>query len=162
MKRRPPDAAQALSGPAEFDIAAILRRAAPVCLVIGAWMAFHPYTGIVHDARLYAAIALRELYPNVFADDLFFAFGSQGDFTLFTPLFASLVDLLGLHPASLLTVALGQLLWLSGASALAVRLAPNSISAIVGIVLLIVGPAIYGVDYFRFGEGIARAIRGSW
>jgi len=35
MKKRPPDAAGVLAGPADFDVMAVLRRASPILLVVG-------------------------------------------------------------------------------------------------------------------------------
>ncbi len=156
MKKRQPDAALTLTRPADIDVAGLLRRASPALLVVGAWLAFHPYAGIVHDSRLYVAQALRVLQPGVFDRDLFFAFGSQDDFTLFSRLFAPLVARFGPSVAAMLVVAVGQALWLSGAAALAARLAPTRPAAVAGLVLAAVLPAYYGGwQLFSYGEGFA-------
>ncbi len=156
MKKRQPDAALVFVRPAELDIAGLLRRASPALLVVGAWLAFHPYTGIVHDARLYVAQALHALDPGVYDRDLFFAFGSQDAFTLFSRLFAPLVGRVGPSAASMLVVAVGQALWLSGAAALALRLAPSRAAAVAGLALVAVMPASYGGwQVFSYGEGFA-------
>lgn len=42
----------------------------------------HPYQGVWHDSVLYLGQALAQLYPATFKNDLFFAFGSQSDYTL--------------------------------------------------------------------------------
>jgi hypothetical protein len=154
MKKRPPDAAGVLDGPADFDIMETLRRASPVLLVVGIWLAFHPYTGIVHDSRLYVAQALRALHPEIFDKDFFFAFGSQDDFTLISKAFAPLLDLLGPTLATMVAVGLSHVLWLSGATALALRLAPDRDSAIAGLAIVAGMPAFYGGWLvFSLGEG---------
>lgn len=156
MKRKPPDVvgtAAALPGPA---FPPWLVRAAPLLLVAGAWLLTHPYAGIVHDARLYAAQALRELNPVVFDRDMFFAFGSQDEFTLFTRLFAPLSAGMGLSAAAMALVAVGHLLWLSGAFVLARRLAGPGPTLFVGLLLVAALPATYGGwQTFAFGEGFA-------
>ncbi|GGZ51480.1 hypothetical protein GCM10008101_00570 [Lysobacter xinjiangensis] len=50
-----------------------------------------PYTGIRHDALLYLGQGLNFLHPASFAQDLFFAAGSQADYTLFPRLIAVLL-----------------------------------------------------------------------
>jgi hypothetical protein len=49
------------------------------------WLLTHRYHGIHHDALFYAVQALAHAAPARFEHDLFFAFGSQDDYTLFTP-----------------------------------------------------------------------------
>jgi hypothetical protein len=154
MKKRPPDAAGVLDGPAEFDIMNVLRRASPVLLVVGIWLAFHPYDGIVHDSRLYVAQAMRTLHPEIFNKDFFFAFGSQDDYTLFSKVFAPMVGLLGPTLATMAGVALSHVLWLSGAAALALRLAPDRQSTVTGLAIVAGLPVFYGGWLiFSLGEG---------
>jgi hypothetical protein len=154
MKKRPPDAAGVLDGPADFDIMETLRRASPVLLVVGIWLAFHPYAGIVHDSRLYVAQAMRALHPEIFNKDFFFAFGSQDDYTLLSKVFAPLVGILGPTLATMVAVGLSHALWLSGATALALRLAPDRGSAIAGLAIVAGMPAFYGGwDLISYGEG---------
>jgi len=156
MKKRLPDTGLALSASAPLDLAGLLRRASPMLLVVGVWLLCHPFQGIVHDSRLYVAQALYRLHPDIFGRDIFFAFGSQDDFTLFSVLFAPLVDRLGPAAATLAVVAIGQALWLSGAAALASRLAPERAAAVAGLVLLAALPGAYGGwGVFGFAEGIA-------
>ena len=156
MKRRQPETGLVFPGSAGLDIAALLGRASPALLVVGTWLAYHPYLGIVHDARLYVAQMLHALHPDVFSADLFFAFGSQDDFSLFGRLFAPLLAHMGASAAAMLVVVLGQMLWLSGAAALALRLAPNRAAAVAGLVLVSGLPAFYGGwEIFSFGEGFA-------
>lgn len=161
MKKRRPDHAATAAYPVAPDAAprqlsGLLIQASPILLVIGSWLLLHPYRGIIHDARLYAAQALRELKPEVYDRDLFFAFGSQDQFTLFTRFYAPLVDGIGLPAASFVVVLAGQILWLSGAVALAGRLAGRGPEMLAGLLLLAVLPGSYGGwQTFAFAEGFA-------
>lgn len=156
MKKRPLESASALALAAPLDAIDLLRRAAPAMLVIGTWLAAHPYWGIIHDSRLYLVQALRGLHPEVFDQDLFFAFGSQDDFSLFGRLFAPLVGQLGPSAAAMIIVLLAHSVWLSGAAALACRIAPDKASAVAGLLLLAGMPAAYGGwGVFSYGEGFA-------
>jgi hypothetical protein len=154
MKRKPPDGEAAVAPSIFFPARRWISAAAPALLVIGVWLMLHPYRGIVHDARLYAVQALRQLNPEIFDRDLFFAFGSQDEFTLFTALFAPLVAGIGMSLASLITVAVGHALWLSGAAALALRLAPSKGAAFAGLLLVAALPSSYGGwQVLAYGEG---------
>lgn len=78
---------------------------------LGLWLWHHPYTGIRHDAVLYTVQALNFLHPQNYAGDVYFLFGSQDDYTLFSPLYAALIALIGLGSAALLIAFFGALLW---------------------------------------------------
>ena len=52
-------------------------------LGLAAVLLIHRYGGINHDAPLYLGQALQQRWPDTFANDLFFAHGSQGSYTLF-------------------------------------------------------------------------------
>jgi hypothetical protein len=56
-----------------------------------------PYAGITHDARLYSAQVLNQLDPGTFGDDLFFRYGSQDQFSVFSRFAAPFVHVLGAH-----------------------------------------------------------------
>src|ERR1022692_3480545 len=58
-----------------------------------------PYAGITHDARLYSAQVLNRVEGGSYADDLFFRYGSQDDYSLFSRLAAPLVQWFGLQAA---------------------------------------------------------------
>src|SRR4051812_26774615 len=49
---------------------------------------FRPYLGIHHDAMLYSGQVLSRLDPATYSDDLFFRYGSQDRFSIFSPLMA--------------------------------------------------------------------------
>lgn len=83
------------------------------------WLLNSPYQGIWHDARVYGLLAAHWLYPDALAGDLFFRFGSQGSFSLFTPIYGELVRALGLDAAARFVVLSGGVLWVAALFALA-------------------------------------------
>src|ERR1700733_3270448 len=58
-----------------------------------------PYAGITHDTRLYSIQVLNQVEDGTYSDDLFFRYGSQDQYSLFSRLAAPLVRGLGLAPA---------------------------------------------------------------
>lgn len=84
-----------------------------VLLAFLLWLLNHPYQGIWHDARVYGLIAAHWMYPEALASDLFFRFGSQGNLTLFTPIYGELVRALGLDRAAQLVTLSGGALWVT-------------------------------------------------
>ena len=93
----------------------LIDRLAPAALLCSLaflfWLFNRPYQGIWHDARVYGLVAAHWIYPDALASDLFFRFGSQGSFSLFTPLYGELVRALGLDFASRAVVLAGGLAW---------------------------------------------------
>ena len=73
-----------------------------------AWLLCHPYQGFFHDANLYALQALAQLDPDALSHDVFLSHGSQDRFTLFSPLYAGVITLLGLDRAAALLTLLSQ------------------------------------------------------
>ncbi len=85
--------------------------AGQVALLLVLWIATHSYYGIVHDARYYALQALQASHGGALAGDLFFKYGSQDKYTVFTALYAPLVGWLGPGQAHLAAYVAGQLFW---------------------------------------------------
>lgn len=126
---------------------------------IAAWLLVHSYRGVEHDAALYAGQAIAWLHPEAFRHDLFFAFGSQDDFTLFTPLFAGLLRWLPLGDAALLLVVLAHVVWVGAAVVLVHRLFRNDgLATWLGIVLVLGGFPAWGPQtVLAYGEGYITA-----
>lgn len=127
-----------------------------VVLLAALWIATHPYQGIIHDARLYLVQALERLHPRDFAGDLFFAYGSQDNFTIFSRLYAPLIALVGPSAAHLSADILGQLCWFSALLYLARRMFGSGRSAVLaagGVILL--NPFYGGLHIFSYGEPFA-------
>jgi len=88
------------------------RFSAPWVFLTGCalWFLSHPYWRIWHDAQVYTLMALRWLTPSAFVRDPWFMFGSQDSYTIFSPLYAGLISLIGVEKAALLgTLAEGML-----------------------------------------------------
>jgi len=88
------------------------RFSAPLVFFSGCvlWFLSHPYWGVWHDAMVYTLMALHWDNPTAFAHDPWFMFGSQDRYTIFSPLYAGLISLLGVEKAALWgTVAEGML-----------------------------------------------------
>jgi hypothetical protein len=63
------------------------------------WLALHGYHGLTDDGQIYAFQALARLHPQLTAD-LFLQNTSQDQFTLFSPLYACCIGILGLENAA--------------------------------------------------------------
>ena len=76
------------------------------------WLFTHPLLSIDnHDARVYAILGLHHLNPDAYARDPFFLFGSQDSYSLFSYLYAPLIDKCGLTVAGALLQLVGGGLW---------------------------------------------------
>lgn len=104
---------------------------------------FHPYHGILHDSTIYAGQVLALLDPAPFAHDLFFAYGSQAQFSLFPSLVAHLVQTLGLGNAFLWLTLAGLLVFVIASWGLLHQLLPES-SRFPALLALLLLPASYG------------------
>ncbi|KQV47498.1 hypothetical protein [Duganella sp. Root336D2] len=130
------------------------RRLLPLLLLLAAaWLLARPWTGLWHDSRLYAVQAMRRLSPENFQNDLYFLYGSQDSFTLFSPLFAACIAALGLPAAAQLLYLLGSVLWLAGAGWLLATFL-RGLPFWLGMVCLVLLPSDYGplVGIFTLGE----------
>jgi len=91
------------------------RQSLMLLALLAIWLYARPWAGIWHDGRLYAVQALHLLHPEQFRNDLYFLFGSQDQFTLFSPLYSVFIQALGLEAGSHLLHTLGSMLWLAAA-----------------------------------------------
>ena len=79
-----------------------------ISLILGLlllWTLTHRFRGLAHDGVLYAVQALARVHPY-FATDVMLSGTSQDAFTLFSPLYAALIQKLGIIVASTLLFAL--------------------------------------------------------
>ena len=147
----PPSAPRAV----EFAIngKSVLRMLPLVCAVAVLWLATRHYFGVVQDARFYTVEALRELNPVRYAGDLYFQFGSQGSFSLFSKLYRPLVAQFGVGAAGMGVAIAGQVLWLVGLLTLA-RVLVGERFLWLSAAVVIAMPNIYA-PYFGYGEAFA-------
>jgi hypothetical protein len=83
-------------------------------LLVAIWLLMHGYHGLTGDAQIYAFQALARIHPQL-ATDLYLQDTSQDQFTVFSPLYAWFIGLLGLETAArLLTVIFA--VWLLAAA----------------------------------------------
>lgn len=126
-------------------------------LLASAWVLTTPYSGVWHDGNLYALQALHHIQPHQYAKELFFAYGSQDDFTLFSLPYAFLIRHLGLGPASALLFCICQVLWLGGAIRLFHSLLPEKVAYLCILFLAATRHHYGGFSVFAYAEGFVTA-----
>lgn len=130
----------------------LLRCAVWIAVVAAAFVLSRPYEGIKHDGILYLAQALFRLYPDIFGGDVFFRWGSQDQYTLFTPVYAVLIARIGLNEANIALVVLSQILFLVCSYSLVRVLVEPGLRGF-AMLLLVCGTGIYGAGLtFRIAE----------
>lgn len=121
-------------------------------ILLTLWYMEHPYFGIFHDGRLYTGQALEYLNPKTYANDLFFLYGSQNKYTIFTLGYAKAIDYLGLNYAVLGLTFLGLGLWFSSSIYLIATLVSDWIFWLALSVITLL-PGNYGSGYiFEYAE----------
>ncbi len=103
-----------------------------------------PYRGLVHDAKLYALQAINHSQGGKFAHDLFFAFGSQDSFSLFSAAMSPLVALLGAANALWVAYMASSMLLIYAEVRLIRRIIPDRLLGDLGIIALVALPLPYG------------------
>lgn len=133
-----------------------LAGAALVAAYAAIWFIRRNYTGLDDDAHLYAFQAIARLQEYA-AHDLFLKYGSQDDYTIFTPLFAWLVAQIGLAPAGALLSVVFHAWSIIAAWFIARRLMTAELAWLAtGIV--IVFPGEYGaLGVFQYSESFLTA-----
>lgn len=114
------------------------------CLLIFLNSLLVPYLGIVHDAQIYSGLVLNRIDPEFLKSDLFFQFGSQDKYSIFSPLMAPLAVAIGLKPAFFLGYIVSVALFLTALTRFVTRLWPESPGAVIGLIFLATLPVAYG------------------
>jgi len=115
----------------------------------------HPYNGLEQDSILYGLQALKHLYPAALEKDIFFQFGSQDNYTLFSPVYAYLIDHLGLETAAHLVARIGLVALVASTTLLARQLMGSALSWL-SVMLFIAIPGTYGArNVLRYAENFA-------
>lgn len=134
---------------------ATIPRAAMIGLalcVIGIWMLEHPYIGLINDAILYALGAFARLHPVSLGHDIFLSHGSQNGYTIFSPLVAPLMRVMGVGRAAALVTLTNQVIFFGACTLLARKVMPTRL-AVLSIALLVALPGLYGDKHiFWFTE----------
>lgn len=122
------------------------------------WLLSHPYQGIWHDARIYLVLALNRLLPDAFVRDVWFAFGSQGDLTLFDEAYAALLRVLPPSEAAKAVAMAGGAVWLAGCLVLGARMLGWRCAAAYASLLAILNPSYdLGANLLFVNESFATA-----
>lgn len=134
------------------------RLDASTWLVLAAlWVLAHPWIGFNHDGLLYAGQAMAYVRPEVFGRDLFFAHGSQDDYTVFGRVYGAAVGFGGLTGAARTLWGAAQALWFLAATAWTARaVAREHLLPVAACVFAL--PGFYSADkVFRLAESFLTA-----
>lgn len=135
----------------------LLWKAAAAVLVLVLTLYLRPYTGIRHDAVLYLGQALAERFPSTYGRDLFFAYGSQAEFTVFPRLLAWLLGLGTPSTVFLIGALVGRLFFVACCWAF-VRAVFHRGWRLPALLAVVVMPSGYGAfNIFRYGEAFLTA-----
>ncbi len=122
-----------------------------ILLAVNAWAL--AYTGLVHDARLYAIQLINRTDGGAFANDLYLQFGSQDRYTIFSTLAAPLVQALGLRLAFLLVYLLSLAVFLWGMQRLVLALCDSRWIASLALIFLATTTVTFaGLETFYVNE----------
>jgi hypothetical protein len=117
-------------------------------MLVTLWLLMHGYHGLTGDGQIYAFQALARLHPQL-ATDLYLQNTSQDQFTLFSPLYAQCIGLLGLENAARLLTLIFTIWFLAAAWSFAARLAGPDSAWLAVATLLIVGGDYGASGVFR-------------
>ena len=120
----------------------------PVLTLVALWLALHGYHGITDDGQIYAFQAFARLYPALKAD-LYLQYASQDQFTVFSPLYAWCIALLGLENAARLLTLVFTIWFVAAAWSFARAAAGRDTAWLATAFLLIVGGDYGGSGVFR-------------
>lgn len=112
------------------------------------WLSLHGYHGLTGDGQIYAFQALARLHPQL-AADLYLQNTSQDQFTLFSPLYAWCISVLGLENAARLLTLLFTLWLLAAAWSLAAAAGGRGTAWLAIAFLLIIGGNYGASGVFR-------------
>jgi len=125
-------------------------------LALAVWLIGRPFRGIWHDSKFYTLQALQHLNPAAFSQDLFFLYGSQDQFSLFSRLHAAAIAVWGLNPGTMALQGLGLGLWFVAAWMLT-RVVPGRLAAL-SLLLIASVDGHYGSHYLvSYGESFLTA-----
>lgn len=116
-----------------------------------------PYYGIRHDSVLYLGQALLHSKPEQFSQDLFFAYGSQANFTIFPTLASTLLQHFTAGDVFLAISLVGRLCFLAASAFLVMRLMPHGYGFWALLALLVMPSGYGGYNVYSYGEAFATS-----
>ncbi len=114
-----------------------------LCALLAVNALTHPYRGLFHDARLYAAQVTERAAPGSLSHDLYLRYGSQDSYSIFSALLAPLVQLAGLEPAFFLVYLLSKALYFLALVRLVTKLV-DPLPAVLSLLFLAMAPLPVG------------------
>ncbi len=117
-----------------------------------AWMASHPYNGIWHDGALYLAQAFLKINPATFQNDVFFKFGSQDSYSIFSPFYVFFIKLMGVETAALVLLLASQLFFIYALWLLCTEIFGRVIGVWAACGLAILSPYYGSENIFSYAE----------
>jgi hypothetical protein len=108
----------------------------PILTLYAVMLLLRAYVSLAHDAILYAAQASNWLEPAVWQNDIFFRFGSQDQFTVFSKIVGPVLSVLNVEVAFAVLYCLGHLLFVSGVWAVAQVLVNDRRWAFLGALMM--------------------------
>jgi hypothetical protein len=130
------------------------------CLVFifaAIWVCAHFYRGIWHDGALYLGQALLHLRPDVYAQDLFFKYGSQDQFTIFSPIYAWAIEHFGVGTASIGLLLIGQALFAVTLVFCCTALFGKEVGLLSACAVMLVSRFYGGENVFSYSEAFLTA-----
>jgi hypothetical protein len=125
-------------------------------IAILAFILTHAYNGIRHDSILYMGQALLELHSNLRLDP-FFVFGSQNNYTIFSPIYAFFIKFFALNFASIFLLLIAQSAFFTSVFLL-IKKFTNFNFAVFGIIVLSIANPFYGgYGIISYGEPFLTA-----
>src|SRR5271167_541909 len=123
--------------------------AVPLALMLlTLWLALHGYHGLTDDGQIYAFQAFARLHPEL-TSDLYLQNTSQDQFTVFSPLYAWCIGILGLENAARLLTLVFTVWFLAAALCFARSVAGRDAAWLAVGFILIVGGDYGGSGVFR-------------
>jgi hypothetical protein len=123
------------------------------CLLLAANAVFLPYGNFVHDANLYGVQVLNRVDPGRFDNDLYFQYGSQDKFSVFSLAAAPLVAQLGLPAGFFVLYFLGNSLFLFALQRLVRALVKDPIVSTLALLFMAITAMPFGgLSVFHINE----------
>src|SRR5450631_1179354 len=120
-------------------------------MLVALWLLMHGYQGLTSDAQIYAFQALARIHPHL-TTDLYLQNTSQDQFTIFSPLYACFIGLLGLENATRLLTLLFTVWILAAAWSFARAVTSRDTAWLTVALLLIIAGDYGGSGVFRLSE----------
>ncbi len=137
-----------------------------------------PYQNLDHDSRLYAVQVMNRVHDGAYNDDLFFRYGTQDRYSVFSLVVAPVVSLVGLKTAFFAFYLLVNALFIFALQRFVETLVKDRLLSTLGLIFAVTAPLTFsGLTTLHIHEqfltprpiaialvllGLDRALRGRW